>query len=104
MIEGDTILANITSMNARERSGFTIEELVTKARVGTNGIVLDNLLLKTQNSEIKNYLSFTFNEFGDFKDFFNAVRLKANYSFLLLLKDLNYLSLSWTWWSIMCSV
>lgn len=91
VVEGDTILANITSMNARERSGFAIEELVTEARIATNGIVLDKLLLKTPNSEIKDYLSFSFDEFTDFKDFFHAVRLKVKLSNTSLsLKDLNY--------------
>jgi len=91
VVIGDTILASITSLNARERSGFTIEQLATQARVASNGIELDRLILKTPNSEIKNYLSFGFNEFADFKDFFDAVRLKARLNdSRLSLKDLYY--------------
>lgn len=87
----DTVIAEIKWLKAKERSGFILSDLTTKARVSTNEIVLDKLHIKTPHSEIKNFLSFRYNGFADFKEFLNNVRLSAKLdNSKLSVKDLNY--------------
>lgn len=87
----DTIFADIKLLNAKDRSGFKIDNLTTSARVSTADITLDKLEITTPNSHITNYLSFTYNDFIGFKDFFKEVKLKAELKDTKLsLADLNY--------------
>ncbi|MFN8286369.1 MAG: translocation/assembly module TamB domain-containing protein [Chitinophagales bacterium] len=87
----DTIFANIQNLSAKDRSGFTLTQLKTDARVSVNDITLNKLYLKTPESEIKNFLSFKYQYFFNFKDFTNGVRIDANLNgSKLSLKDLNY--------------
>ncbi len=90
-ILGDTILTTIRKMSAKERSGFELQNLTTEARVSVNEITLNKLHLITPYSEIKNYLSFHYNTFSDFKDFLNKVKMKVNFTGTFIsLKDLGY--------------
>ncbi len=90
-IVGDSIITKVTRLSAKERSGFELLNLTTQARVSTNDITLDKLDLKTPNSVVKNYLSFRFNAYHDFKNFLNAMRMKVDFvDTKLSLKDLNY--------------
>lgn len=90
-IVGDSIVAEITGLTAKERSGFQLLNLKAQARVSINDITLEKLTLKTANSEVGNYLSFRFNAYHDFKDFLNAVRIRADFTGTeLALKDLGY--------------
>jgi len=87
----DTIFANIKSLSAKDRSGFTLTNLATNARVSVNDITLNKLDLRTPGTEIKDYLSFNYSSFKDFTDFFNSVKIKAKFSgSRLAISDLNY--------------
>ncbi len=90
-IEPDSILANVKQLSAKERSGFELQSLIAQARVSVNDITLDKLSLKTPNSEIKNYLSFRYSAFHDFKNFLDGVSLHAKFNDTRVsLKDLGY--------------
>lgn len=90
-MEADTIFTDIGHLHASEKSGFELKELRTALRVATNGIELDSLNLETPNSKIGHRLAMYFNNFTDFGDFMNAVRLEANFhQSKLALKDLNF--------------
>lgn len=90
-IIADTIFADIKLMNAQDRSGFTVENLTTNARVSVNDITLDKLDVTTPNSHITNYLSFKYNDFSDFGNFPTGVKMKARLADTKLsLKDLGY--------------
>ena len=87
----DTIFADIKTLAAKDRSGFVLNNLSTNARISVKDIVLDKLSLKTPHSEIKDYLSFSYNSFKDFGDFFNTVKMRAKFSeSKLSLADLNF--------------
>ncbi len=90
-IIADTILTSVKNLSAKERSGFELNHLITEARVTANEVTLNKLDLKTSNSSIRDYLSFRFRAYHDFKDFLNAIRIKANFDGTKFsLKDLNY--------------
>jgi len=87
----DTIFANIKSLAAKDRSGFVLSSLSTNARVSVKDITLDKLNLRTPGTEIKDYLSFNYNSFKDFTDFFNSVKIRAKFSdSKLAMTDLNF--------------
>lgn len=90
-INADSVIGRVTHLSAKERSGFQLVSLTTDARVSKHDITLSNLKLITPNSEIKNYLSFRFNVYRDFKDFVNAMRIKADFANTKFsIKDLGY--------------
>lgn len=90
-IVGDTITAAISNLTAKERSGFSIKDMSTLAHVSVHDITLNNLSIKTGNSEINRYLSFHFNNFDNFNHFFDSVTIHANFADTrLAVKDLNY--------------
>lgn len=90
-VEGDSVVAQVTKLTAKDRSGFELKNLTTTARVSVTDITLKNLDLLTANSHIKDYLSFQFSAFHDFKNFLNAVRINADLkTSKVSFKDLNY--------------
>jgi translocation and assembly module TamB len=56
----DTILATIHSASLKERSGFVLNDFIGKFNMNPTGISLDNLLIETPGSEIKNSASITY--------------------------------------------
>ncbi len=91
LVARDSILGHIKNMQAQDRCGLTVKQLVANARVSIHDITLSNLHLTTPQSEVKNYLSLRYDYFNDFRDFVHAVTLKADLSGThLAIKDLNY--------------
>lgn len=56
----DTILATIHSASLKERSGFVLNGFTGKFNMNPTGISLDNLLIETPGSEIKNSASINY--------------------------------------------
>ncbi|MCS6935338.1 MAG: translocation/assembly module TamB [Chitinophagales bacterium] len=90
-IVDDTISAHISHLSAREQSGFHLQQLTADVRVSVNDITLSELLLKTDHSEIKDFLALRYTDFYDFRNFMTHVRLDARLTeSRLSLRDLNY--------------
>ncbi|MET3114821.1 hypothetical protein AAKU52_002560 [Pedobacter sp. CG_S7] len=73
------IQTNVKNLKFKEKSGFELKNLSAFTTVDTNKIELKQLLLETNQSKIKDYYQMTFEKFSDFKDYFNKVRMKANF-------------------------
>ncbi len=75
----DTIDADIRQLSFIEQSGFTLQKLQTKARITTQLISCDSLLLITPNSRIGQYYEMKYKSFHDFSNFTEKVKLKADF-------------------------
>lgn len=71
--------ADVRNLTLREKSGFKINNFTAHATVDTNQILVENLLLKTPKSVIKNYLRMRFKKFDDMSDFENKVRMEGRF-------------------------
>ncbi len=56
----DTILASVKSASLKEKSGFVLNNLSTDFAMNPTGVSLQNLLIETPGSEIKNAASITY--------------------------------------------
>ncbi len=65
----------VRNLTLKEKSGFHIQNFTTNATVDSNQILVENLLIKTPNSTIKDYLRMRFKTFDDMTDFENKVRM-----------------------------
>jgi len=87
----DSIDLSIKSLTAMEKSGFQIKKLSGLAKVSINEISLRNLSLETGNSKLNSYLSLSYGDFEDFKEFMHKVTIKADlHETSLSMKDINY--------------
>ncbi len=87
----DTIFSKITSLSAKEKSGFLIKSMTADARVATDGFECENLHLVTGNSVIKDYLAFEYDRFNDFNDFVNSVTMIGDFKkSKVAMKDINF--------------
>jgi hypothetical protein len=71
--------ANIKNLTFKEKSGFYLKNLSAFTTVDTNQIELKNLSLVTNQSRLSDYFQMKFKGFSDFSDYFNKVRMKANF-------------------------
>lgn len=78
-IEEDTIHGTIEYLSAIERSGFVLQNLSSYVRVSPVGVKLDELRIKTPESEIATDLTFKYKRYRDFLDFIDNVRLNAEF-------------------------
>lgn len=78
-IEQDTILATIDYLAAKEKSGFVIKNLSSYVRISPIGLQLDELKLKTPESDIKTDLTFNYKSYRDYLDFIHKVKIKADF-------------------------
>ncbi|MFH2141319.1 MAG: hypothetical protein ABIJ97_02770, partial [Bacteroidota bacterium] len=91
----DSIIFEISNLDFIEHSGFQVKKLFAKCLIDSQQIRLNNLLINTNNSEIKTpVFKLTFNDLKtDFADFLNNVRLETTLdSSTIYLSDLQYFS------------
>lgn len=92
---GDTITTFINGLSLKEKSGFTLNKLTGKTLFSGNEITINNLLLETPNSVIRDSLSLTYSTLNDFDRLYDDVRFEANLNDTKLqIKDLAYFSSS----------
>ncbi|MGY3213937.1 hypothetical protein ACVW2L_002990 [Mucilaginibacter sp. HD30] len=83
--------AQVRNLTLKEKSGFNIKNFTANATVDSNQILVEKLLLKTPNSNIKDYLRMRFKTFDDMKDFENKVRMEGRFkSSHISSKDIAY--------------
>lgn len=77
---GDTIQMD-ANLTAKERSGLNVTSLKSHITAWPNTISFNDLLLRTPESEISNFLSFSFNDFNhDIADFIHSIRMNAMFT------------------------
>ncbi len=74
VIKGPEVNARINTLNFTEQNGLHLENLATNFSYGLEKMVLDNLRLRTKQSEVIGALQFSYNR-ADFKDFVNKVKV-----------------------------
>ncbi|HLS38083.1 MAG TPA: translocation/assembly module TamB domain-containing protein [Sphingobacterium bovisgrunnientis] len=78
-IKLDSILsADISRLTLKEKSGFYLKELTAKASYTDKQMKFEDLLIRTNNSTIGDYVIFEYDEFNDFSSFLTKVNVKAN--------------------------
>jgi hypothetical protein len=83
--------AQVHNLTLKEKSGFNIKNFTANATVDSNQVLVENLLLKTPNSNIKDFLRMRFKTFDDMKDFENMVRMEGRFkSSHISSKDIAY--------------
>ena len=90
-IDHDTIFGDVQNLDCQEKCGLQVKQFKCKAKVSTSEVECKNLLIKTELSEIKDYLQLRYDSFPDFKDFIHKVRIKGELkNSKIALKDINY--------------
>ncbi len=79
-IDHDTILATIDYLNAKEKSGFSFQNLSSYVRINSLGVKLNELKIKTAESTIETDLMFNYKRYRDFRDFIHKVKIEAEFN------------------------
>lgn len=77
--EQDTVYATIDYFSAVEKSGFVLDDLRSSMVVSPMRISLNQLKIRTPESNIATDLSFRYKGYKAFKDFINKVRIKSGF-------------------------
>lgn len=71
------VFATVSGIKCKEQCGLVLENLNGDVKVSSNQLSCMNMNLKTANSLVKGGFSFTYLEWGDFQDFINKVKIRA---------------------------
>jgi len=74
-ILSDSIAGVINNLAFSEKSGFIVNRFSAKTIVSKRNIIVNNLLVKTPNSDVDLDLTFAYDSFKSFKDFINKVTI-----------------------------
>ncbi|MBT0811153.1 translocation/assembly module TamB domain-containing protein [Litoribacter ruber] len=90
--KSDTIAVSVESLRGVEStSGLEVQQLQTDFLYSNTGMVFDNLYLRSNETIVRNYLEFSYDEVRDLSDFNNSVNIRAQLSEAVLdIKDLKY--------------
>lgn len=77
--KGHILQTHIKDLTFKEKSGFYLKNLTALTTVDTNNIELKNLMLVTNRTRLTDYFQMRFKTFDDFNDYFNKIRMKANF-------------------------
>ncbi len=77
--EKDTIHSTIDYLSAIEKSGFILQNMSSYVKISPVGIKLDELKIKTPESNITTDLTFKYEHYRDFKDYVNKVYMQSNF-------------------------
>src|SRR5262249_10553318 len=59
-LDADTVHANIKGLRTREKSGFVLDQLDTKASISDQRLLCENVYIKTSRSRIKGKIDFAY--------------------------------------------
>ncbi|MEZ5014790.1 MAG: translocation/assembly module TamB domain-containing protein [Chitinophagales bacterium] len=76
---GDTIQARIEQIGLQERSGFLLDTLMADVLFSPYEITLQDMVLATGNSHIRDGFSMTFSTLNDFDRFTSSVRMNGHF-------------------------
>ena len=79
VVRGDTIIADILNLSARERSGLHLKKLRTHVTLNQQLAELSDLYLETNRSVVKNYYSMRYVNFHDFNEYIENVSMYAKF-------------------------
>ncbi len=90
---GDSLDLKIKSLRTVEKNGLEVKRMVCKAKIHYKGMEYSDLQLKTSHSIIRDYLSFSYDSYQDFKDFIDVVQMDASLEHSTIdTRDLAYFS------------
>ena len=72
------ITARISKLTLKEKSGFHIKEISTFAHYSAKEMKFEDLLIRTNNSILKDYIAFQYKDIKDFSSFLTKVQVNAN--------------------------
>jgi hypothetical protein len=76
-IDNETMYANIFKLTANEQSGFTLNNLTTRAKISPKELLLKDLVLQTPLTNINGELHFTYESWDDYQDFLNKIKINS---------------------------
>lgn len=74
---GSITSAHISHLTLKEKSGFHLRELSSNASYGEQQMKFENLLIRTNESTLKDYVVFDYKDISDFTSFIKDVRVTA---------------------------
>ena len=91
LVVGDSIMARIDFLSAYESSGFIIKSMESDVNVSKHGILLDGLMIETNNSNLHLDLHMLYNDYTAFNDFLDSVRFDSKiYPTDIMLSDIGH--------------
>lgn len=90
---GDSLDLKIKHLKATERNGLELKRMVSKAKIHATGMEFADMRFKTADSDIKDYLAFSYSSYQSFQHFLDSVRVKTNLDkSVIAASDLAYFS------------
>jgi TamB, inner membrane protein subunit of TAM complex len=90
-IDHDTIHATIDYLSAVEKSGFILQNFSSYVKLSSTGLKLDELRIKTPESEIATDLYFSYKNYRAYNDFIDSVKINAVFDHSQVeLNDISY--------------
>lgn len=78
-VDSDTVYGNLTNLSCYEKRGFYLKKLKGKAKVSPTELKVDELEILTALSDLKLDLHYTYQDWVDYKDFVDAVRMDYHF-------------------------
>lgn len=76
-LEGDTILADIKNLRAKEQCGIELKNLTTNVTLSQKQLLCENMRLTTPYSFVRGTLNFLYHEWEDYYDFIDKVNINS---------------------------
>lgn len=76
----DSLSFDLRALSFTEKSGFVLNDLSSPfVKIVSDSLCLDNMQLKTENTNLKGRLAFGFEQFSDFDDFIEKIQLNSSF-------------------------
>ncbi len=75
---GDTVFSKL-QITARERSGLEVKNLSADMKMTPQGMTFNNLDLQTNNSQLRNYFSMSYNDMSELGNYIHKVKMSAKF-------------------------
>ncbi len=91
LVLDDSIMVRINFLSAYESSGFIIKSMESDVNISRHGILLDGLMVETNNSSLHLDLHMLYDDYSAFNDFLDSVRFDSKiYPTDIMLSDIGH--------------
>jgi hypothetical protein len=98
-LDGDTVLGDIQNLQLADWSGFEVERFAGNAHFSPKKTEVEDLVIKTPNSDLNFDLLFSYNDLAAYSDFINSVKMTGDFApSTLNFADIAYFAPTLTGW------